>query len=282
MNKKLTIAAATVAFVCGTTQAALLAYEGFDYAASTTNDQVEGLSGGTGFSGDWVNSQPIAGDALFAIVEGGDSWGALSVSGNRLLRTGAGGKEYLARTLSADLDATPELWFSVLCRPSSNEGFAIAGSALKEDGSIPDVTEDGNAGFGFVNTDNAGVIAAVWDNTGNRINGTSVAIDGAGVLTFIVGKIAFNSGALGEDIVSIYSVGTDLALPGTFATVQADLDETVFDMVTMESNRAPGYDEIRVGTSFSDVVVIPEPATLGMLVAAGGGLMFIRRKFMIG
>ncbi|VGO23166.1 hypothetical protein [Pontiella sulfatireligans] len=191
MNKKF-IAAATVAVVCGTTQAALLAYEGFDYAASTGIGQVGGLNGGTGFSDAWTSSQPVDGDSNFQILEGGDSWGALEVSGNRLDRVSTGGTEYLARTLTADLDATPELWFSVLLRPGQNEGFAIAGSPLAEDGSIPDVTLDGNAGFGFVNSDDANLQAAVWDDTGNRIVGTSLALTGKDVVQFIVGKITFN------------------------------------------------------------------------------------------
>ncbi|VGO23171.1 CBM96 family carbohydrate-binding protein [Pontiella sulfatireligans] len=235
-------------------KAVLLAYEGFDYVATTGPDQVEGLNGGSGFGSAWVNSQPDTGDANFSIVSGGDSWGGLGIAGNRLKRTSTGGTEYLARPLSGDLDAAPELWFSVIIRPSQNEGFAIAGSALAEDGSAPDNTVDGNAGFGFVNSDNINLVAAVWNNAGARLDGTSLLLTGVDISQFIVGKISFNSGGSGEDVLSLYSVGTDLVLPGVpGATVQADLDETVLDTLTIESNRGPGYDEIRIGTSYADV-----------------------------
>lgn len=274
--KKLIVALSVLAVACGS-QAALLAYEGFDYAANTNAGEIQGLNGGTGFASGWVDSQDAAGDQEFRVVSPGDSWGTLDVTGNRLSREVTGGKEYLARTLSADLDAGPELWFSTLWNPSSNEGFAIASDPIDHDGSVPDwLVGKGGAGFGFANTDDTGCIASVWDSNG-RTDGTSIALSGDQSLKFIVGQIQFNA-ADGSDVLNLYSVGTDLAQPAVGASVTADLDETLLDQVTFETNRGPGYDEIRVGTSYADVVSpIPEPATIGLLGVIGIGAALLRR-----
>ncbi len=224
-----------------------LAYEGFAYVVS---NKIHGLNGGTGFSSAWVSSQDGLTNPNFEIVSPGDSWGSLPVSSNRLLRTSTGGTESLSRTLSADLDAT-NLWFSVLWRPRSNEGFAIGSGALLENGGPPD-TITGGAGFGFMNTDNTMAYASIYHSGGRTDSASGLAIS-QGSPVLLAGFIEFNVGPSGEDRLSLYPVTTNLTL-GTPVTVVVAVDETTLNTLTMESNRGPGYDEIRLGRTFADVI----------------------------
>ena len=230
------------------TNGLLLAYEGFEYEAGT---KIHGLDGGAGFSGAWVSSQGgTATDEHFEVVSGGDSWGDLPVSSNRLERISTGGTEAISRTLSADLDAT-NLWFSVLWRPRSNEGFAIGSGALQKNGGPPD-TIAGGAGFGFINTDNTTAYASIFHSSGrtNSASGLAIAQD---TPILLAGHIEFNVDTSGVDRVTLYPVTTNLTL-GTPVSVERDVDETLLNMLTIESNRGPGYDEIRIGRSFEDVI----------------------------
>jgi len=225
-----------------------LAYEGFEYAAGS---KIHGLDGGTGFSAAWVSSQGgTATDEHFEIVSTGDTWGDLPVSSNRLERISTGGTESISRALSADLDAD-DLWFSVLWRPRSNEGFAIGSGALQKSGGPP-VAIDGDVGFGFVNTDNASARTSIWSASGRTDSAGAIPIS-LSTPILLAGKIEFNVGASGEDRITLYPVTTSLTL-GTPVTVEVDVDETTLNTLTMETNRGPGNDEIRLGRTFDDVV----------------------------
>ncbi|VGO19646.1 CBM96 family carbohydrate-binding protein [Pontiella sulfatireligans] len=224
-----------------------LAYEGFEYLAG---NKIHGLNGGFGFSSAWVSTQAGIADENFEIVSAGDTWGDLPVSSNRLSRVGTGGTESISRMLTADLDET-NLWFSVLWRPSSNEGFAIGSGALLEDGSVPDYI-DGDVGFGFMNTDNASARASIWSASGRTDSSGVIAISQDAPI-LLAGYIEFNAGTSGEDRITLYPVTTNLTL-GTSISLELDVDETTLNTLTMETNRGPGYDEIRLGRSFEDVV----------------------------
>lgn len=102
--------------------AALVAYEGFDYAA---NAGLLGLSGGSGWSGGWDDSQAVIG--ADAIQSGSmsytDSMGnVLQTSGGHLLNTGIGGTSQGGRTLAARR-ATGTTWISFIAqRAGASDG----------------------------------------------------------------------------------------------------------------------------------------------------------------
>ncbi len=267
--------------LAGTSSASLLVYEGFNYAAGT--DLTNGtLNAGTGLSGAWVTTDPDAGN--YQVTSDTTAWGTLPQTGNRLHRISTGGVEAISRGVTADLDQASELWFSVLHDADATTQFAIGGSSFA-DGSSGSGNLASVPGFGFRATGNdTGTMGAqIWGNDGTRTANGATTDFGDGLL-FLVGRVQFNAGVGGEDILSLYNVGTDLVLGTAFSTAQADVDETALNTLTMSSNRGPGFDEIRLGTTMEDVgvTVIPEPATLGLVAAFGGGILFIRRRFLMG
>ncbi len=231
----------------------LYVYEGFDYTDGT--DLTNGtLNGGTGLSGTWVTTDQVSGNPFYQVTSDTNSWGALSQSGNRLHRLDTGGVEAISRNISADLDSGSELWFSVLHEADATTQFAIAGSGFA-DGSSGSGNLVTGPGFGFRATgnDTGSMVAQIWGDGGTRTANGATTDFGDGLL-FLVGRIQFNAGGGGEDILYLYNVGTNLVLGTAFSTAQADVDETVLNTLTMSSNRGPGFDEIRLGLTLADVI----------------------------
>lgn len=118
---------------------------------------------------------------------------------------------------------------------------------------------------------NAALVATV-DTTGLSA-GTSLVFEGLDWRLDTVGDRA--------DIL-VYDVSADSFLyerwdkaPGGFSTSGIELDNG--DMIiigAMNDGQVYQFDTITMD-------VIPEPATLGMIVACGGGILFIRRRFII-
>ena len=66
----------------------------------------------------------------------------------------------------------------------------------------------------------------------------------------------------------------------SYTTVAADIGKTIEGRVrTVDLNKVGG--SIQLLADDWQVTAIPEPATLGLLGAFGGGILFIRRRFMI-
>jgi len=258
--KKLLATVCALTFACSA-QAALLVYEGFDYPATTAGvwsvTGNTGMNGGIGFGGEWLNPYPGAGTANFNIEAGAPVWGALQTSSNWIFRDGAGGTEELSRMISATLPSGTgnEMWFSLLYQAGDNAYFNI-GAGPSKDGY--DDTMLKGPGFGFASTGN-GLAAAVWP-AGDNVDPILSAFTATarGTLVFLVGGVSFGTGADGKDVYSLYSVGTDLLQENAtlIGTVEVDVDETLIDRIAFNTNRNPGFDEIRIGESYADVVAV--------------------------
>lgn len=80
---------------------------------------------------------------------------------------------------------------------------------------------------------------------------------------------------VGDDAVTAVDVSGEADLTstgGTFAGV---------DTVRIGSGFSVSVGDLILGDTYEDVNAIPEPATLGMIGAFGGAMLFIRRRFMI-
>jgi hypothetical protein len=187
------------------------------------------------------------------------------------------------------------MWFSVMMNPRTADseasfalnsyGTIVLGDAALTGGSgsaAAPIASGGNAiGVGFAGTGGGGV----WDDM--RIQGVTYS---GGALTessrttvgdttlMIVGKVDWAANG-SDDTISLYNV-TDpsAALPAAFSTMTVDLDQSTFSVVSIGDAQTSIFDEIRMDTELANV--IPEPATLGLVAAFGGAVLFIRRRFM--
>jgi hypothetical protein len=251
----------------GTAQAALLVYEGFEYETTDGNvpdglwlepdGNSTGLTGGTGLSGEWWASYPTQGDANFNIEDGAPVWGALQTSSNWINRDATADTEELSRPISATLPSGTgnEMWFSLLFKGGATATFNIGASTSKDDF---DTTMLNGPGFGFVN-DGSGLAAAAWaDGTLVAPTKSAYISFANGTVAFLVGKVEFGAGLGGTDLYTLYSVGEDLLLENAtvIGTVEVSADESLIDTVSFNTNRGPGFDEIRIGESYADVVAV--------------------------
>lgn len=285
-DKKLLTLTTLAGFAIATSaQAALLVYEPFDYSTGA----LAGNSGATGLSGNWSSS----GSNQQSVVSPGLSFTGLSTTGNAARRTSApgGAESNVSLTSSAVTSLTADnstIYFSLLVR---NDRFSVANENLAfVFGSGPLVvpssdkqnpTISGGEGFGIHldgNTDGGSTIdifgyqiddGVASQSSGKIDNGTSVD-------TFmLVGQIDWVANG-NNDTLSLWNVADPtVGLGSSFAAMTADLDQSLFDTLAVESQQVGTIDEIRFGTTLSDVGVIPEPSTA---LLGGLGLLFLLRR----
>lgn len=240
-----------------TTQAALLAYEGFNYAPGSGN--LTGLSGGFGWGGAWqgVNNGSSSVQASSLVAGGNAPTGYDSLSaGNSAFtpnntRTGrrvdvsAGGSfglaGYVDGSSNIGADGTT-LYLSFLQQPNGTDvyyEFEFHRDNLGDPGRI--------AGIGN-------------DQGGNNVNlrapGGTHTVIGAGnaSVNFYVVRIDFKSG---NDDVFVYRNTTSAIEPLTPTLVVSNAADMSFDGLSFGSfvnGRTVAHDEVRVGTTWADVV----------------------------
>lgn len=281
--KKTILSALTAFAIVGSAfssaNAALLAYEGFDYQASTPEAATTfmGQSGGSGFTGNWYSG----GAASRPVLPGSLSYPnsvAYTPTGNSAQITTAG--EFFANQ-SRNLDTSATL----LANAGNSRYISFL---LKSDGPSTNYSQ-----FGLANQ--------VGGNNSPRvtlgINGTSFRLEASGAsaaagssLTFgtatlgttylFVGKIV-NDG-LGQSVASMNVYAPGAIVPSTEGTYQAVTSSfTSFDINRIwgyqGTNSAITVDEFRIGDTYADVVAVPEPSTVG-LVGMGALALATRRR----
>jgi hypothetical protein len=124
-----------------------------------------------------------------------------------------------------------------------------------------------------------GDFASAGANYGFKVNGVSTQLGVNDTLAnLFVLKFDFSAADL-SDSVTVWQ-NPDLTTPGSGTTISGF--NMSFDRITFAkygTSDGTSWDELRLGDTFTDV--IPEPATLGLISAFGGGLLFVRRRFMI-
>ena len=108
----------------------------------------------------------------------------------------------------------------------------------------------------------------VWMGTDATATST-VTMSGTSSFAVTAGLVNWNAGSTvvmdGGSVLTIIGGSTDWATDGKISALGAG-----------DSIQAVG-----IAGGFTEYTVIPEPATLGMVAMLGGGILFIRRKFMI-
>jgi len=255
--------------------ATLIAYEGFDYPAGTrlTNSTTQvAQNGGTGWGGAWYGDASPAG----VVSNGSLTYVGLKTTGNkatdpssdpqyRYFDTAPGGafNAYLDANGDIGKDNTT-LWFSFA-------GYDNAGSWRP---------------WQLTTNTSAGVVINVSDQlngnwcftSGSGYGGTDTGIPTGASNMFGVIRIDFLSG---NDRAWLWV--NPIIANGTPSIASANASVTnnfAFDGFRWSVGGVSGssyVDEIRVGDSFASVV-IPEPATLGMLGLGAISAFWLRRR----
>jgi len=296
----LSLAICAVCVMAGSADGSIIVYEGFQYgtaAASRTgadllHGQPDGTGGdvnATGLGGTWQDSAGPGTNTDLFLASGSLPFGDLSTSGNHVRSDTNNNNDTFSRPVTGDLDSGSELWFSVLANKLQNNfsaaegGMVIGNQTVNNSRILSDSGSTGLAGFGVAPT-TAGNnwTAYAWNGSSQSVGDAVLNVATNGSEThLLVGKISFDTGTNGADEYTLYEyllnggsiVGGSLSQ--ICSTMEVDVDQSTLDTLSLTRQVNTAYDEIRIGTSFDDVVV-PEPATLGLLTM--GGLFALRRR----
>jgi len=265
-------AASAILFGCAATQAAVTISESFDYTDAAS---LNGQTGGTGWGGAWVATGTAPANATIEAQDIATPAGYGSPSGNQAL---------LQTLTISTVRAERALADSISTNPGSTQ--VIYGSILfrRDDASNGAGTENTE----FFRLDNASNVrvAAVGQTSGElmtvQLGGTIVNTTtpvGIGVDYLLVVKLTLNPAGTNDVLeAQLFGVGDTITEPGVWqGQVSLDLTDTATKFVANQARLAEDLriDEIRFGTSFTDVV--PEPSALGLVLLAAATLAQRRR-----
>ncbi len=271
----------------GKSEAALVAYEGFDYAAGALGS----ASGGTGWSGNWSSNSATL------VTDSDLTYGSLDTSGGSIGNLAAAINRFGAsRTI--DL-ATPgllangsELWFSLMMgydtagnRTNSRLSFVLGTEAISTANGNDYTFTTGTTGlgvtFGRFGSTNGNIVATRTNDAdlvfGTGSDGSNPVVYAADSLqvdyAFVVGRITW--GEL-SDTIDLFLPDANLNLGSVHSTLTTNVDQSGYDTISFKRGDRVVMDEIRFGSSYASVTPIPEPraALLGGL----GLLALLRRR----
>ena len=256
--------------------AALIAYDGFNYGPSGSD--LSGNSGGSGFVGPWAPGGFNASiNNNYDIASGSLSFGALSTSGNSVTTPAVNEIAGLSRTLAAPLgvDGTTR-YFSFLLQPQGVlNGGAFNGffGLVLESPTEPEI---------FMGKPGADAIDRyVIENRGGAGQVPSSVAPVVGQTAFIVVRADFMAG---NDLFTMYLNPTPGLLEPLSGVVKGDADIGVLTALTLYSSGAFAVDELRVGETFADVTPVstnvPDsgPGLITALTTLASLLIYGRRK----
>ena len=162
--------------------------------------------------------------------------------------------------------------------------------ALSGSGALTIVADSGTV---YLNGDSTGFTGLLNIDTGAKLGGSGTI---NGDLTIAAG------GTLAFSTTDTLTVGGTVSLDSTFGIddligISSGTAEGTYTLIDGDASASflAGFENIGAGNAYVlgagksayfqegslQVVVIPEPATLGLVVAMAGGMLFIRRRFMI-
>jgi hypothetical protein len=261
-------AASLLAFVAAA-DAALSAYEGFDYA--NVGSDLVGQSGGSGFSGAWAPGGFNASVSdNYDVAAGSLAFGLLATGGNRVSSGPTVAIAGVTRTLAAPLGADGTTrYFSVVLRP---EGTLNAGAFNGFFGLTLETPGEPELYFGKPGSD--AINEYVVEDRGGAGQVSSGVGAAVGQTALLVLKAQFQPG---PDVFTLYVNPAPGGPEPAAGAVKTGSDVGPVTGLTVYSTGEFSVDEIRVGTTFADVTpAVPEPSgsLFGCLVA---GTVALRR-----
>ncbi|MEA2069101.1 MAG: PEP-CTERM sorting domain-containing protein [Verrucomicrobiota bacterium] len=274
-----------MALLAGSASAALLVEETFDYGVGSASST---WNGGTGFS-----STAWSPGTTGTTLDNGLTLGNMQVAGGSAHIQFTAGGSFSAGTMGRSLNTSSvssgDLWMAYLLQFDTARSSIPLDEALEVRpgaGDIRTKIDENSSGIG-VNYGGAwstSVDPAVKDGT------TLLFVSKFSDLGAATGDSSRGWGMTASEYDSMMANGgvseTNL---DTYAGIQItkafSANETMAGNVSMQlvpigrNSSTPSFyvDELRLGTTVNDVVAIPEPATLGLVVLIGGGLAMLRR-----
>jgi hypothetical protein len=269
-----------IAFACATSQAALVVYDGFNYSGTGLAAQ----NGGTGWSGPWFNTattdNSLSNDGvslqyplsfeppLIAPTPSGShvKTGGVTASSSRLL----------AETIPLNVDGTVR-FVSALFRKNVANGATTADNVLLE---FTDSSANRRWGFGI-----EGAGDKPWLNAnGSTSPATAVTV---GDTYFMVAKIVSSAAGADQAFLKVFGTGygtqVPAAEPTTWDATLTEITGAILDRIRIRidngnSLASPGeIDEIRIGSSWADVVSVPESSSFILLAIGAISLLVIEK-----
>jgi arylsulfatase A-like enzyme len=265
MKRFNTMVLALFASCVGFQAQASVVYEGFAYPAG---DSVVGQgSTSNGWAGAWSGS----GENIPSVASG-LTFDSLSVSGGSAQRASKVGLAEINRQISTASQAAltgdgTTLWFSVLMNAGSGGnagntyGTLIFGDTALTSGdgsAAAPIGSGGNAiGVGFAGNGSSYAdvqIQGVTYNDGVATQNSAERITVGTTTSLIVGQVDWAANGT-TDTVSLYNVSNPSnELPAAFATMEADLDQSAFNVVGIGAGQTSVFDEIRFDTTLAGVI----------------------------
>jgi len=277
----------------GSASATLLTYEGFGYTSAAN---ITGQTGGSGWrtpvatypwgTGGTTGTVAASGLAYTGINAAYTVFAPTGLAGNyggafrnqRLLAIDTGGVYDTAGLRGAGnfiggSTVTGTLW-----------GSFLVGASLWDTASGPQMVVNlgsttGTGTQASIRQTGAGSAISLTDGSGNGIGATGTIATSALSTTnpnLIVFRMVFNGAS--DDTMSVWlnpTAATDTASISTTTQANFVLNNPEWRSVNANGNLV--FDEIRFGTTFADVVPIPEPSTYVMLLGGIGVLLILRR-----
>ncbi len=261
--------AVCIFFLLGTSSsfATIIAYEGFSY---TPGLNLSGRNGGVGFSSAWSGSTTnytIGPNSLIAPPIGG-----VPTTGNRVIgaaiATGATSFAAMTRDLFTSLGAAGNTnYFSFLIQPGEMVPGSLGGSFISL--ALASNAGGGTLFFGVPGVSNNSQRRYAIENLGGGGRVFSNVNVIAGQSALLVVRADFNPNPQLPDTFTFFVNPTPgLPEPSLFWR-KTDLNLLSVDRLFIQSSGAFSIDEIRVGTTFADVVPVPEP-TSAMIFGLSG------------
>ncbi len=272
LSRRLLLAAGLTLLLSASARAQLLAYEGFNYA---TDSDLTGKSGGTGLSGSWSSSAPYSSQNVI-----GSSLAYTDINGVSLATTG--GAVYLAPT--ANVSGLG------LKRSLANTLGATSGTVYMS--FLMDYDNDAESVFDFFSSNGAtavdlGRFYPYLDRiVVTRFQAGAIVAPSSQTTHLYVVKFDLGGGTMANTSkVTVYFdpvLGTNVLTPAATLDNLSTFDLGSFGLTLRLGTPTPAItlDEVRFGTTLSDVlpIAIPEPKGLALTVALGSAALALRRR----
>jgi hypothetical protein len=258
----LIVVAAYPSFVPISAFGSVLAYEDFAYpAGANLLDQ----DGGFGFSSAWYGSSSTTNYTIASNSLSSPTPPELMTQGNRVagaaIPSNATVSAWMQRNLTTPLGAPGTTsYVSMLLEPEGTPftggfgGFAALSlvqtfGSVEFDFGLPGVDQSGGGSYGEESLGGSG-----------RVESDVAPVAGSPVL--LVVEANFNINPSLPDTFTLFVDPTPGAPQPESTLVKQDLNLTTINEIAIRSGGAFDIDEIRIGTTFADVVPVPEPSCM--------------------
>ncbi len=279
-----TVAMATL-LAANSASADAVLYEGFDYTDTDGPYDIIGNGTGVGWSGVWGEYNDGISDNPMADVRSDttQTYGSLPVSGlgaTSAITVQGSGYRMIGNALSNPglLNDGAELWFSILVNRGNKQSLCCTkiamvlgshGIAGDERSPLFFPLHDNNGvdgqGIGIFQSNYETYKAGYWNpdpSSGELVDTTLASTQD--VTHLIVGQIVWGTGG-GDETLTIYNPDGALVMGSAIATQNIpDLDQALFNQVSILTKDYSMLDEIRFGASYADVTgAIHDPGSIG-------------------